>query len=122
MNGMNKEQIIKLLPELQAFIRTVRTITWLGLMASFVCYGLAAWFWLEEQLFYATVVATLGFVLFILTKKHAMALGIRYLRQAPQYHEMLSFVDDQCRQKGCDETLLQLLKVLPVIEQQKSQQ
>lgn len=116
---MNKEQIIKLLPELQAFIRTVRTITWLGLIASFVCYGLAAWFWLEEQMYPAAAVATLGFVIFVLTKKQAMALGMRYLRQAPQYREMLSFVDEQCSQKGCDETLLQLLKILPVVEQQK---
>lgn len=113
---MNKEQIIKLLPELQVFIRTVRTITWLGLILSFVCYGLAGWFWLEEQMFSAVAVATLGFVVFILTKKQAMPLSMRYLRQAPQYHEMLSFVEEQSSQKGHDETLLQLLKILPVVE------
>jgi hypothetical protein len=115
---MNKEQIIKLLPELQVFIRTVRTITWLGLILSFICYALAGWFWLEEQMFPAVVVATLGFVVFILTKKQAMPLSMRYLRQAPQYHEMLTFVEDQVKQKGFDETLLQLLKILPVVEKQ----
>lgn len=120
---MDKETISKLLPTLKDFIRTISYLSTTGIVLTFSCYLVAGWFWWQKQAIVAMVLATVGFILFRLTRRYSVSFAIKLVKKNTKRDdipEMITMIEEQRQLKGDDKLLEQLSKIISVVEKQKN--
>lgn len=113
---MSRDEIVELLPELQALLK-VYSIFFLILVSSvFVSYLIALWLWSQEQIFYATVLASLAFIVFYLLRQQLVEMSCIYLNQDARYKEMVVFVRKNLYKKSPKVFISQLEKAVAILQ------
>lgn len=113
---MNRDEITKLLPELQIFLRTLRIFFLIFTIGIFGGYITALWLWSQEQILPAAIVASATFIVFYLFRLQLVEITCSYLKQDIKYTKMLYFINENLQKKGSKEFIDQLEKAISTIQ------
>jgi hypothetical protein len=114
--AMNRQQIVQLLPELQAFLTTLRHFSWLLIFISVTGYAVAVWLWSIESTLAALFVASISFILFSRVKSQLIKLSCWYLQKDPHYHACIDFIHKNLAIKSEQIFINQLNSAINVIQ------
>lgn len=113
---MNRSEITKLLPELQIFLKTLRTFFLILIITVFSSYITALWLWSQEQHTLALIIASIAFIIFYLLQQRLVNITCSYLSQDTKYAKMLSFIHENLQKKTAKEFLSQLEKAVAIVK------
>ena len=113
---MNRNEITKLLPELQAFLKILRIFFLILIISVFGSYITALWLWSEGQHTLAFIIASIAFIIFYLLQQRLVNITCSYLSQDTKYTEMLIFIHENLQKKTAKEFLSQLEKAVTIVK------